>query len=704
MINELVIVAKAMEDAGVSAKDWHPRLKPLKKVSRKEPSIRIWLTSEGRIYDIELLPADLASQLRKFEPDAGKSLPGFNVCPLYRIVKSDKDLKNAAKVLTDALTKGDCPWDNVVAEGEDFWARTRSVLKQLKERVLPDMREMCSANLKPDETLARFFDAFGKIDIEQFRDDYAEKAKAKVKVGTLPPSLICYFVDEKKKSQEDSDTNSPIPKSQVFLDVKDYTDYPVAHPETVSRLNELLMAADSTGGKVETGQSHEVMDCDAYGKNANGTNEKFSEVRVPFLAGVILRSQVAAVPAQSRYHLCESDTFPVGSQTRKQIKAALEWISSSDRYGDTFGVAGDKELLFAFPSKLPASKVPIASLFGVRGQQVDATLNMEKFERLAQTVISQLKGTGKAATEATELNIFSLRKMDKARTKVVYYRNITIDSLEEASKDWHEGFQNVPVLDIRDWSVTKNDKGKNFPVFVETLTLFPLELHNILNTVWTFDKDAPRQSKVKIFTPSVGLRLLLDSPDVASVTHVAERFLSHAQTYFVTLCRAKGKNEVAKLPDKNLYPGILGLLLYKLGKNKETYMNESAYQLGRFLRVADEIHRLYCEIVRKKDLPPELCGSSLLTSMLEAPARTIDQLAMRAAPYVKWAKAFHDSDKAGLVHYWMHQWSQIADTLHEVKWPSRPTPEERAQIFLGYLSSFKKAESSETVSNDGEQK
>ena len=199
-------------------------------------------------------------------------------------------------------------------------------------------------------------------------------------------------------------------------------------------------------------------------------------------------------------------------------------------------------------------------------------------------------------------------------------------------------------------------------------------------------------------------RLLLDSPKGASAAHVAERFLNHAQAYFVALCRAKGRNEVAKLPDKNLYPGILGLLLYKLGKDKETYMNESAYQLGRFLRVADEIHRLYCEVVRKKDLPPELCGSSLLTSMLEAPARTLDQLAMRSTPYVKWARAFHDPDKVGLVHDWMHQWAQIADTLHEIKWPSRPTPEERAQVFLGYLSSFQKSESSQTESKNGEQK
>lgn len=138
-------------------------------------------------------------------------------------------------------------------------------------------------------------------------------------------------------------------------------------------------------------------------------------------------------------------------------------------------------------------------------------------------------------------------------------------------------------------------------------------------------------------------------------------------------------------------------------------MKESAFLLGRFLRVADEIHRLYCEVVRKKDLPPELCGSSMLVGMMEAPGMTLSQLAMRAAPYVKWARAYHNDEKGGLVHYWMQQWSEIAEPLLEQGWPKRLDAEERAKLFLGYLSSFpKKAKSNgaevgtESTSNQGE--
>lgn len=146
-------------------------------------------------------------------------------------------------------------------------------------------------------------------------------------------------------------------------------------------------------------------------------------------------------------------------------------------------------------------------------------------------------------------------------------------------------------------------------------------------------------------------------------------------------------------------------------------MKESAFLLGRCLRIADEIHRLYCEVERKKkdgtpDVPPELCGGSLLVSMMESPVMAFNQLAMRSKPYINWAKGGRNKgDKSGWVKYCLKQWSTIADQLHLLEWPKRLTPEERAQLFLGYLASFPKTEKitiidqtdSYAMTNQGEQ-
>lgn len=129
-------------------------------------------------------------------------------------------------------------------------------------------------------------------------------------------------------------------------------------------------------------------------------------------------------------------------------------------------------------------------------------------------------------------------------------------------------------------------------------------------------------------------------------------------------------------------------------------MNESAFQLGRFLRVADEIHRLYCEVVRPDDRLPELCGSSLLIPMLESPLRTFNQLTVRVIPYLKWVKRFRGQEESRQVRDWMDHWTTIVDKLYKLSWPTKPSPEERAQIFLGYLSSFPKSEN-ETTEKEG---
>lgn len=698
MIDELMKAANAIEKAGIKSQDWHSKLKVLPKVSKKAPCVRIWLTLDGHIHDIEPLAAELAAKLRKYEPDNGKSLPGFNVRPLYRLVKTKDEIKKSGK--GQAGEKIKIEWtrdflgrDPMEQASGDFWEKTREGLRQSCGRVHEELEKFCNNMLIEGETLQKIFKAVKQIDVVQFQKEYDGKLRQKITDGILPHTFMCYFVDEEKKKKEDSDSRTPVPKFSIFLDILDYTDYPVAHEKTIARLNDILCNKPSSPVVVD--QSMQKAAHDAYGLDIDTLNEKFPEVALPILGGVKLRSQVKEVPAQSRYGFCEAQTFHVGSESRKRTKRALEWLSDPERNGHTFGVAGNKELLFAYPSVLPTDKIPLTKLFGA--QKEDSYQKEDKFERLAKSVIEQLKGKGKATSDV-QLEIFSLRKMDKARTKVVYYRNVTVESLEKASAVWHEGCQNIHKLDVKDWSENTNEKtGKSYPITVEGLTAFPVKLHGYLNTVWKRDgkekNKGEQAAKVRIFQPADGLRLLLDTQSNVIAVNMMERFMQHAQGYFLTLCSSTGKNKIASLPDKKIYPGILGLLLCKSGKNKEDYMKESAFLLGRCLRITDEIHRMYCEVVRKKDLPPELCGSSLLVSMMESPVTTLSQLAMRSAPYIKWARGGSDKgDKSRLVWYWLKQWELVADQLHTLTWPKRLMPEERAQIFLGYLASFPKSE------------
>ncbi|MDL2286398.1 hypothetical protein LJC24_03045 [Desulfococcaceae bacterium OttesenSCG-928-F15] len=682
MIDELVKLANAMGKASIKVKDWHPKLKVLPKVSNRNPCIRVWLTADGRVKTVESISSDLAAQLRKYEPDNGRSLPGLNVRPLYRLVRPDDESKRIVKEIEASLKKGDFDWAPFTHEEDDFWEKTRDGLERCFGSVLENLENTCGAGLKEGETLKKFFEAVKNIDVAQFQTEYASAVKSKIENGELPLSLMCYFVNSAKKQKEDNDSKVPVPKFSIFLDIADYENYPVSHPKTIERLNELLVDRDDT----ETSSVSDTKEKDAYGLDAAQKEDKFPSVTLSSLGGVILRSQAKTILAQRRYHLCESDTFPVGAETRKRIKSALEWASDPERDGVTYGIAGDRELLFAYPRVLPEEKIALTKMLGA--QLSNTYAKEETFKRLSELVIDQLSGL-ETSTGNNELEIFSLRKMDKARTKVVYYRNTTLASLDEAAQAWQAGCQNIPQLSIKDWS-EKKEQENSYPVPVESETIFPIKLHGYMNIIWK--QDGNQAGKVKSFTPTDGLKLLLENSETL-VSYMLESFMQHGQGYFIALCRHAGRGLVAPLPDKKFYPGILGLLLFKSGKRKESYMKESAFLLGRFLRVSDEIHRLYCEVVRKNELPPELCGSSLLIGMQDAPAMAMSQLAMRAAPYVKWAKGGADkADKGKLVGYWLKQWEGIADQLHVLEWPKRMRHEERAEVFLGYLSSFPKKE------------
>ncbi len=710
MIDDLIKVAEAMDRAGICGKDWHPKLKTMRQASKKAPCVRVWLDANGHIKDVESLPGPVVEVLRKYEPDLGRSLPGFNVRPLYRVVKQDQECSRAAKEIEAALKKGALNWSSYTSVENDFWAKTRDGLAKCFGVICEELQQCCQGNLIVGETLDKLFRAVKKIDIETFQAEYCDAVRCKIEKGELPVSLMCYFVTEEKKQKEDASSRVPVPTSSVYLDVADYDNYPVASQETMDRLNSLLWDAPNDERKPASGTSTAMSLPGAYGRDASGQDELFPPVTLPVLGGIKLRSQVAAIPAQSRYGYCESKTFSVGKESRKKAKRALEWMASREenREGMTFGQAGDGELLFAYPKVLPKSQIPIAKMLGA---QSDSNLHKLRFESLAKSVIEQLKGSGGPATSA-ELEIFFLRKMDKARTKVVYYRNITVASLEEASLAWQEGCRNIPALDVRDWAEMKSDQAhKAAPVSVVPCTVFPVKIQSFLNAIWRRDgkRADTGKSKVSIFCPADGLRLLLENPCDALAAHMLEQFIQHAQGYFVSLCCSLGMHKVANVPDKTFYPSILGLLLQKNGKRKDEYMNESAFWLGRFLRIADEIHRLYCEVVRNKQMPPELCGSALLIGMMEAPGTALSQLALRSAPYVKWARGGADKgDKGGLVGFWLKQWGGASERLHTLKWPQRMTPDERAQVFLGYLSSIPKSgdfNADESVNNqEGEMK
>jgi len=95
---------------------------------------------------------------------------------------------------------------------------------------------------------------------------------------------------------------------------------------------------------------------------------------------------------------------------------------------------------------------------------------------------------------------------------------------------------------------------------------------------------------------------------------------------------------------------LLGILLHKLSRAKEVYMNETAFKLGQLLAAADVVHAGYCADVRGGDVPPALLGNQVFVMAQTAPAKALAMLCRRWKPYDGWAKkTAHEPNRAGLL-------------------------------------------------------
>ena len=674
MLNELYSLSEALQNAGITPCDWHKNFKQIPKATDKKPCYKISLGGKTEIVDITPLSNVHAEFLRKWEPSNGNSFPAFNIQPLYRITNPER------KKLLEKWRKGKTPIDFVqlqawCSEGtSQNWDDKINAKLERCLNTIPKEFSLLLGNI-PEIYMAvktlldgcTAYSANSKIS-ELFRKALEccllQKLNKGEQVAQLLPFLI-YEANPDKSPDKDRGTLS------VCLDVAKWKEYPVVHEKTIVWINECLMKQQNAA-TVSTIS-------DAYAQDSTGDDDKLPEVKLPILGGVKLRAMNKESPCQSRYGTIDAASFRVGNESRRRMKGALEWLGDPKREGLTWGRVDGKELLFAYPSIIPPTPLKIAGCLGA-SKNNDRTA---RFEEYAREVVAGLYGLAKPMKEI-ELQIFSLRKMDKARTKVVFHRNYTAQRLADAAAEWQVGCRNIPNITWRIWG---EEKGK----WVESQPdiPFPLQIAGCLNQVWKLDGSTNKV--VSTISLTVGIELLLDE-------QVSIRLIPHLLT--VTLQNSKGlllamgnlmhksevlanKNEIDR--QKQWLPAIVGLLLYKLGIRKENYMNNASYLVGNLLKISDDLHALYCKEVRSSKLPPQLIGNALMVAALESPEQALAQLALRIVPYLGWAKT-NNTESAGLSRHFLKGFSEIEVKLKEQTLSQRLNNADRAQLLLGYLA------------------
>lgn len=683
------MLSESLAKAGITPKDWDKRLRLLPNITDQTPCYRISIDKSGKIGSIDILSEDLAKQLRKWEPSNGMSFPGFNIQPLFRILLNEeerkllrkwRDKKCTEQVDVDTLKEwskkeSTTTWNvNQLGKLEKCLNKTPVSLKeQLNEipgrfKSLKNLfnRVLLFKEGKHENATVSLFDSIA---------DYLFGKLTNNELGREFFPLLIYEGNPQKTPEFDSGSVS------VYLDVNDWDEYPVASSETIDWINHMLISRNF-------GNENDEIALDAFGGTLEGDDEKMPSVKLEIVAEVKLRAMNSESNCQTRYKTIDASSFPIGKTSRKIIKGALEWLGDPSRNGETWGQVTSKELLFAYPSVLLKESAMLAGCFGVRRN--DNEVNVARFSNLAKDTVQILKGSAPSLKEI-EINLFSLRKMDKARTKVVYYRTYTAQRLFDAVQEWEDGCKNIPEIRIKGWGEKKGEFK-----LLEPGMPFPLQIAFCLQRVWLL--DGKTECDVPVVSNTVGIDLLLDPGSRRLVPHLLSIALRNANGLFVSLGNSINKNEAIDVKSYNahklLMPSILGILLFKLNITKTMYMNQTPFLVGRMLKIADELHALYCKEIRKKQLPPQLIGNALMSAALDSPTQALAQMGQRILPYLAWAKT-NNTESVGLARYFLKKFDETAILIASLDFSKRLDDTGKAQLFLGYLANLNDKETIE---------
>ena len=497
--------------------------------------------------------------------------------------------------------------------------------------------------------------------------------------------------------------------SCFFFDIAEPVAFPMASEKGMKTINARLLARKDPVPSDSAG-----MEADAFGQSVapRELQEKLPEDKLPgVLANTKLRSMSGESKCQTRYGRIDAESFPVGTGIRKAAKVALAWISSPEREGRTWAIAGANELVFAYPKNMPPSPPLLARLFGNGRSSADADKAKEaRFEQYAADALRGMKSLAETSAPNTEIEVFALKKADKAKRKVVFYRNYSLVRLDAAVASWLAGADNIPPVLLRKWP--PKEKGEKVakgtrPVPCEFRAPLPLAATSLAYTMWSQDGNEPAEPKYRSaflyegFPVFDGLELFLGE---SVATGLAERMLSLLLQGTGSLCAAAGNlsrkggvvaNARAAIHLETALP-FFGILLHTLNRMKEHYMENAPYLIGRFLNLADGLHAVWCRNVKDKDpLPPQLLGSSLYAPFQLNPQQGFGNAAMRMKPYLDWAKTNQTKDVA-LSRWYVGEFGRVTAAIKEAGVPARLSDADKAEMLLGYLASPGKNGESET--------
>lgn len=676
MINELHQLSAALIEAEIATEKSYVDYRPIPNISRKAPCIRIVLDGSN-VAEIDSIPAEKWGNIKKFGNNQG-SFPAMNLVPLFRVTD-----ESAKKEISQAIKEGNPVEPERVISwcGASNWSsKFRNKYKISFENRPAEIQELLQGenSYEPIDELIRASLPFRNPDAlhDALKNSALNMIRDRKDTATALQVLF-YLPTEKDEEKNNEGTLS------VVLDTYDLEDLGVSTvgPKFARELNRAFLAADCKSKKKNVPAAR-----DAFGRAFAPLEEPMPKVKLAVGFDVSLRTMFKGQPCQHRYGAIENASYPISKEERTELHAALEWLAKKEYADITWVSIGKCEAMFIFPSKITAQ---LPELTGLYQSKYDPLQKEALFEAKAKNFAEYLTKTKELDPEHVPewIQFFILKKLDKARTKIVYSYNAKPEEILQRSEDWQRAAKNLPEF-----------------YFGAPWVPFPLKSAEILNSVWKQDGTIA-SDKYKEVSAYFGMELFFGKADLNRTLRALVRNAGPLTAFVGAKLNAhQSIDKKRQLPQLKETLALIGMLLYWKGNRKDEYMNEYPYLFGQLLKAADGLHELYCMTERSGQLPPQLVGSSMYLAAMEFPSKTLAQLAQRLSPYLGWArthmnKSFSitrenaetvNSPRAG---YYLSIFNEIAGKLASgLPEQTRFNDTEKAQLFIGYLASFPKKE------------
>lgn len=701
MINELHQLSLAMQKAELETESWHRKYGEIPNISEKTPCLRVVIENKKVVF-IESISPEKKNNIRKYGSNQG-SFPHMNLASLFllqeedQIKKINQIKKNIEKDISIEEIKELCVNNNWKSErfAKKYKNCFETVTCELEKYLRQDNFSPLS---KLIEEAKQFNDPFIFHSALYQRALKMIEAKKNINVALN----LLFYINERKENDLQKEVVSDFGRLSLLLDSIEIEKqgFSSTGMNFTYGLNQALLSADK---RIQSASSE--AETDAFGKMFTTISDPMPTIKLAAGFNLSLRTMFHGQPNQYRYGKIENDTYPISLEKRNEIKDALEYLSSKKMQNKTWIISGkdDKnkpdEVLFIYPNRFPDE---IPGFVGVFASIDNNETKQFDFQAQSEAFAEYITKTKEYDPEEypDNIQIFIIKKIDKARSKVIYSHISSPNEIIQRSDLWQKATKNVP----------------NFYTGINRIP-FPIEIAEIMNHIWKQNGDLS-SDKFKYIKSYHGLEMLfgLAKSELIFDLHIllrnSQKLAVYAGQFFNTKDHPDDKKIVKEIKSNIV---LMGMFLFWLDQRKEKYMNEYPYLLGQLLKVSDNLHELYCYKVRDGNIPPQLVGGSMYMSASEFPKQAISQLSQRVMPYLNWART-HQNDKIEknedsdpryfepTAGYYLNQYRKISDKLLMVmSETTRFTDTEKACLFLGYLASFPKSQKDDGSEKENEE-